>query len=144
MIFLKKVFFKFLKKNPIEIATMYDTELEDYRYKCIMYFGGKNANKIYFGKPIIYDSNENIHYMYPNEARLRNMTYGMTIHYDIDIEFINVLDEGEEPELIVDNEQEGGVKKGNIDLSEFTAAEAAKIKENTEKSLLENNIQKKK
>ena len=82
--------------------------------------------------------------MYPNEARLRNMTYGMTIHYDIDIEFINVLDEGEEPELIVDNEQEGGVKKGNIDLSEFTAAEAAKIKENTEKSLLENNIQKEK
>ena len=140
--FKKGIFQIFKEKNPIEIATMYDTELEDYRYKCIMYFGGKNANKIYFGKPIIYDSNENIHYMYPNEARLRNMTYGMTIHYDIDIEFINVLDEGEEPELIVDNEQEGGVKKGNIDLSEFTAAEAAKIKENTEKSLLENNIQK--
>ena len=25
--------------------------------------------------------------MYPNEARLRNMTYGVTIHYDVDVEF---------------------------------------------------------
>ena len=26
--------------------------------------------------------------MYPNEARLRNMTYGITIHYDVDVDFI--------------------------------------------------------
>ena len=63
-----------------------------------LYMGGKDANKIYFGKPIIYDDNNDnnnnereskfIHYMYPNDARLRSMTYGMTIHYDIDVEFI--------------------------------------------------------
>ena len=26
--------------------------------------------------------------MYPNEARLRNMTYGVSIHYDVEVEFI--------------------------------------------------------
>jgi DNA-directed RNA polymerase II subunit RPB2 len=26
--------------------------------------------------------------MYPNDARLRNMTYGTTIHYDVDVDFI--------------------------------------------------------
>ena len=64
-----------------------------------MYFGGKEGNKIYFGKPVIYDDN-NTHYMFPNEARLRNMTYGMTIHYDIEVEYIDILDEGEEPTLV--------------------------------------------
>jgi DNA-directed RNA polymerase II subunit RPB2 len=58
--------------------------------ECQIYLGGKNGDKIYFGKPIIYDEELGkpfAHYMYPNDARLRNMTYGVTIHYDIDVEF---------------------------------------------------------
>ncbi|MDP6586563.1 MAG: hypothetical protein QF535_18050, partial [Anaerolineales bacterium] len=43
--------------------------------------------RIYYGKPVIYDDDRS-HFMYPNEARLRNMTYGMTIHYDIEVEFV--------------------------------------------------------
>jgi len=57
------------------------------RNECLLYLGGKEGTKIYYGKPIIYDDN-NMHYMFPNEARLRNMTYGITIHYDVDIDFI--------------------------------------------------------
>jgi DNA-directed RNA polymerase II subunit RPB2 len=59
--------------------------------ECLIYLGGKDGSKLYFGKPIIYDEENSKpypHYMYPNNARLRNMTYGVTIHYDIAVEYI--------------------------------------------------------
>ena len=62
----------------------------------LLYNGGKDGSKIYYGKPTIYDDN-NVHYMYPNEARLRNMTYGFTIHFDVDVEIFIYKDEGKEP-----------------------------------------------
>jgi DNA-directed RNA polymerase II subunit RPB2 len=58
----------------------------------LLYIGGKEGNKVYFGKPIIYDDNYS-HYMYPNDARLRNMTYGFSIHYDVDVEIITYDEE---------------------------------------------------
>jgi DNA-directed RNA polymerase II subunit RPB2 len=95
--FFKNGIFKiFHEKNPVEIFSVFDNTLNDFKYKCFLYFGGKNGKKIYFGKPVIHDK-DNSHYMYPNEARLRNLTYAMTIHYDIDVEIINHLETGEEP-----------------------------------------------
>ena len=39
--------------------------------------------------------------MFPNEARLRNMTYGFSIHYDVDIEFRMIVDgEDGQPEIV--------------------------------------------
>lgn len=104
--FKNGIFQLFKEKNPLRINTRYDESIGDYRSQCIMYFGGKNGDKIYFGKPVIYDDN-NSHYMFPNEARLRNMTYGMTIHYDVEIEFITILGKDEEP-TIPGLETEGG------------------------------------
>ena len=98
--FRNGIFQIFKEKNPIKIATRFDKELNDYRSQCIMYFGGKDGSKVYFGKPVIYDDNDNSHYMYPNEARLRNMTYGMTVHYDVEVEFITILEDGEMPSII--------------------------------------------
>jgi DNA-directed RNA polymerase II subunit RPB2 len=160
------IFQIFKEKNPIQLNTRFDKKLNDYRSKCMMYFGGKDGRKIYFGKPVIYDDN-NTHYMFPNEARLRNMTYGMTIHYDIEIEFVDILEEGEQPSIIgveSDDEEEpekapestlqredpkirGGVpkmktrkqkKKNVLDLS---PTETAKLKELTENSMVETNKQ---
>lgn len=68
-------------KNPIKIGNK-----EEFQFRCNLYLGGKEGNQIYYGKPIIYDDNRE-HYMYPNEARLRNMTYGITIHYDVFVEY---------------------------------------------------------
>ena len=89
----------FKEKNPVRISSKYDETINDYRYQCLLYFGGKDGSRIYYGKPVIHDK-DNAHYMMPNEARMRNMNYSMTIHYDIEVEYIRLLEPGEEPILI--------------------------------------------
>lgn len=163
--FKQGIFQIFKEKNPLRIETRFDKSINDYRSQCIMHFGGKNGDKIYFGKPIIYDDN-NSHYMYPNEARLRNMNYGMTIHYDIDIEFINILDENENPDIIGghgfddilseeddsedENEKEkedeniiqgGADRKNKKKLKDLSPNQVSLFRETTEKSIINKNKQ---
>ena len=83
----------FKEKNPIILQKEQDAETDIFRLRCELYIGGKNGNKVYYGKPVIYDDDNNgldkrSHFMYPNEARLRNMTYATTIHYDVEVDFI--------------------------------------------------------
>jgi DNA-directed RNA polymerase II subunit RPB2 len=82
----------FRENNPIRFIEREEESEKDKRNECLLYLGGKDGSRIYYGKPVIYDDN-NSHYMYPNEARLRNMTYGITIHYDVDVEFIFYIDD---------------------------------------------------
>lgn len=99
--FYKNGIYKLFKeKNPITIVSKYDESIGEYRSKCNLYIGGKNGDRVYFAKPVIYDSNA--HYMFPNEARLRNMTYAMTIHVDVDLEFIDILEKDEMPHVNVE------------------------------------------
>ena len=78
----------FRENNPIRFIEREDESVENSkRNECMLYLGDKDGSKIYFGKPVIYDDNYS-HYMYPNDARLRNMTYGITIHYDVVVDFI--------------------------------------------------------
>jgi DNA-directed RNA polymerase II subunit RPB2 len=77
-----------IKKSKSKTVKIGDKENPN---ECLIYLGGKDGSKLYFGKPIIYDDESNKpypHYMYPNDARLRNMNYGVTIHYDIDVDYI--------------------------------------------------------
>jgi DNA-directed RNA polymerase II subunit RPB2 len=74
------------EKNPIRLMKEQDPVTKDFGLRCNLYLGGKNGDRIYYGKPIIFDDDRE-HFMYPNEARLRNMTYGITIHYDVEVEF---------------------------------------------------------
>ncbi len=99
--FFKTTIFKILKeKNPVPIVAKWDESIGEYRSKCLMYIGGKNGDLINIAKPVIYDDAP--HYMFPNEARLRNMTYAMTIHVDIELEYIDILEDGEMPHIIVE------------------------------------------
>ena len=76
----------FREKNPIRIRKQPISDNDDFMLKCDLWLGGKDGSKIYFGKPVINDDNR-VHYMYPNEARLRNFTYASTIHYDVEVEY---------------------------------------------------------
>ena len=84
--FGKGIFKIFRERNPIILQKEQDPDTQEFNLRCELYLGGKNGDKVYFGKPVIYDDDRE-HYMLPNEARLRNMTYGTTIHYDIDVVF---------------------------------------------------------
>lgn len=93
--FFSKGIFNIVKEtNPIKFRRNYDEVKGDYKLQCDIFIGGKNGKKIYYGKPVIYDK-ENMHYMYPNEARIRNMSYGISIHYDATIE-IKLINNDEE------------------------------------------------
>ena len=102
----------FKEHNPIVFQKEKDQKTDTFRNISRFYLGGKNGDKIYYGKPVIYDdagSTSRVHYMYPNEARLRNMTYGVTIHYDVDVEFDNIDVEEEGSGGDGGSEQERGV-----------------------------------
>ena len=66
----------------------FDKENPDISYIANIYYGGKNANKYKISKPIIinHQNGENKQ-MYPNEARLKNLTYGFDFFFDVDVEF---------------------------------------------------------
>lgn len=81
----------FRENNPIRFVQRADDVEKP--SEALLYLGGKDGSKIYFGKPIIYDDRKT-HYMYPNDARLRNMTYGVTVHYDVDVVFVTYDDRG--------------------------------------------------
>ena len=92
----------FHENNPIRfIEREEDSNENGNRNECMLYLGGKDGSKIYYGKPVIYDDN-NAHFMFPNDARLRNMTYGTTIHYDVEVEFKYYIgDEKKEHSIII-------------------------------------------
>jgi len=91
----------FQENNPIRFIEREDeSEKAEKRNECLLYLGGKKGDKIYLGKPIIYDDN-NTHYMYPNDARLRNMTYGITIHYDVEVDFVYYSEEERKEHSII-------------------------------------------
>ena len=105
----------FKETNPIRIQSKYDPKMArydpvtettnpelgygEYKSQALLYLGGKDGSRIYFGKPVIHDEGRS-HYMYPNEARLRNMTYSMTVQYDVEIEYIDILENGELPKAV--------------------------------------------
>jgi DNA-directed RNA polymerase II subunit RPB2 len=72
--------------NPIKFSAELNKKTGEFQHDIEIYFGGKTLESIYYGKPILYEQGKT-KVLYPNEARLRNITYSMSIHVDIEVYF---------------------------------------------------------
>jgi DNA-directed RNA polymerase II subunit RPB2 len=108
--FFQNDFFRIFKENNPQTlhSEDFDQLHQNYKHSLKFYYGGKDGNQIYFGKPVIHDE-DRPHIMMPNEARIRDMTYAMTIHYDVEIEYTRYLTPSEIEQLEHSSTQlEGG------------------------------------
>ena len=67
------------KNNPVVIATDYSKDLKDFKKKCTIKF-----MQTYLSKPLIHENSDVIKPLYPNEARLRNLTYAAPMFIDVE------------------------------------------------------------
>ena len=91
------------QSNPLVIFNNYDEKSNSYKYEIDVNFGN-----IYFNKPIIFENNGSTKLMYPNDARLRNLTYSAQLLIDLRIDIY--LNENNESKLLNSKE----LKKVNI------------------------------
>ena len=81
-----KIPLTFKQYNPQIIYKELNKDTKQYKYEMHIYYGGKDSNNIYISKPVIYkETSEGVvkKQMYPNEARLRNLSYSCNIFCDI-------------------------------------------------------------
>jgi DNA-directed RNA polymerase II subunit RPB2 len=78
---IKKIFYDL---NPIEYIYK-DSDDKDL-YKINLYIGGKDSDKIEYHSPMMVEGNKR--HLYPNECRLKNITYATTIYYKVDVEYV--------------------------------------------------------
>jgi DNA-directed RNA polymerase II subunit RPB2 len=101
----KDIFKVFKDMNPLQYYSVINEKTKRHKYNTNVFIGGRDANLFYYGKPVIYDD-MNAHYMFPNEARLRNMTYGVCIQYDVEI--VLTVIEGDSEKTIIKKLPEHG------------------------------------
>ena len=76
-----------LKNKNSGTAILFDKEDFDVSYKFELYIAGKSGNRYRICPPTILDHiTGKMRPMYPNEARLKNLTYGADIFFDIELE----------------------------------------------------------
>ena len=80
-----------LKTKNKHSVYLFDKEFNNNKitYQINIYFAGKNGDKYTLSLPSIYDHDkEKMRPLFPNEARLKNLTYGIDFFYDLEIEYI--------------------------------------------------------
>lgn len=74
--------------NP-QVVVLIDKENADITYLINIYYGGRNRDQVNISRPVMYNSlKDEVKPMYPNEARLKNLTYAFNVFCDVEIEYI--------------------------------------------------------
>ena len=74
------------RQNPLRNLKK-KTDAGDFEYECKIWVGGKEAKNYIIGKPVFYENGIQKP-MYPNDARLRNLTYAFSLHVELLFEII--------------------------------------------------------
>jgi len=83
-------------QNPIMILKNLNEKTGKYKYHVEIYVGGEDGTAIEIGAPTICLHNtDDIRLLYPNEARLRNLTYSSTLYADIVVKITYTSETGE-------------------------------------------------
>lgn len=79
--------FKIPFLNPQRIFVK-DKKNPNIDYEMSIYYGGKDGKGLYMSKPTIFDSlTQTMRPMFPNECRLKNLSYAANLFADIEIEY---------------------------------------------------------
>lgn len=83
-------------QNPVLILKdLINEETNTYKYRVEIFIGGEDGTAIEIGTPTISLQNtEEIRILYPNEARLRNVTYASSVYADIIVKIAYTTDSG--------------------------------------------------
>ena len=75
-------------KNP-QTVVLIDKENDEISYYINVYYGGRKRDQVNLSRPVIYDAlKDQVKPMYPNEARLKNLTYAFNVFCDVEVEYI--------------------------------------------------------
>lgn len=85
-------------QSPILIfKELLDEKTNTYKYKVEIFVGGVDGTAIEIGTPTISLQNtEEVRLLYPNEARLRNVSYASTVYADIIVKITYTIRDGSE------------------------------------------------
>jgi DNA-directed RNA polymerase II subunit RPB2 len=88
-------------QNPIIILKdLINEKTNTYKYKVEIFVGGEDGNAIEIGTPTISLQNtEEVRILFPNEARLRNLTYCSNVYADIIVKITYTTSTGEIKDL---------------------------------------------
>jgi len=96
--FLSTDLINIIKTTPILIVKDLIPNTNKYRYKVEIFVGGVEGRDIYIGTPTISLQNTaDIRLLFPNEARLRNLTYAATVTANITVRITYTANDKVEP-----------------------------------------------
>lgn len=79
------------RNNPLKIFKGDVNKINGkYTYEIEVFVGGENGENIFIDKPVLFDStSKSYKQLYPNEARLKNLTYASNIYADVLIKYVH-------------------------------------------------------
>ena len=88
-------------QNPVVILKdLIDKDTNTYKYRVEIYVGGEDGNEIEIGTPTLnHQLQQEVRVLFPNEARLRNLTYASTIYANIIVKIQYITDTREVRDL---------------------------------------------